>query len=55
MINLSLEFDITVTAPEIPDIISAIHYAHQHGVVVVAAAGNDSARASRLSGSRAAT
>jgi serine protease len=43
VINLSLEFDITVTAPEIPDIISAIHFAHQHGVVVVAAAGNDSA------------
>ena len=49
VINLSLEFDITVTAPEIPDIISAIHFAHQHGVVVVAAAGNDSAAASRLS------
>jgi serine protease len=43
VINLSLEFDITVTAPEIPDIISAIHFAHEHGVVVVAAAGNDSA------------
>jgi serine protease len=43
VINLSLEFDISVTAPEIPDIISAIHFAHQHGVVVVAAAGNDSA------------
>jgi len=43
VINLSLEFDITVTAPEIPDIIRAIHFAHSHGVVVVAAAGNDSA------------
>jgi serine protease len=43
VVNLSLEFDITVTAPEIPDIISAIHFAHSHGVVVVGAAGNDSA------------
>jgi serine protease len=43
VINLSLEFDITVTGSEIPDIISAIRFAHQHGVVVVAAAGNDSA------------
>jgi serine protease len=44
VINLSLEFDITVTASEIPDIISAIGFAHRHGVVVVAAAGNDSAQ-----------
>jgi serine protease len=43
VINLSLEFDITVTASEIPDIISAIRFAHRRGVVVVAAAGNDSA------------
>ena len=43
VINLSLEFDITVTGSEIPDIISAIRFAHRHGVVVVAAAGNDSA------------
>jgi serine protease len=43
VINLSLEFDISVTASEIPDIISAINFAHRHGVVVVAAAGNDSA------------
>jgi serine protease len=42
VINLSLEFDINVTASEIPQIISAIGYAHRHGVVVVAAAGNDS-------------
>ncbi len=44
VINLSLEFDITVTASEIPDIIRAINFAHRHGVVVVAAAGNDSSR-----------
>ena len=44
VINLSLEFSITVTAGQIPDIISAINYAHRHGVVVVGAAGNDSSR-----------
>ena len=51
VINLSLEFDITGRpASQIPDIISAIHYAHRHGVVVVAAAGNDEHRAARLPG-----
>jgi serine protease len=42
VINLSLEFDISVRARQIPNIISAINFAHRHGVVVVAAAGNDS-------------
>ncbi len=42
VINLSLEFDKSVTASEIPEVISAIGFAHRHGVVVVAAAGNDS-------------
>src|SRR5262249_10556307 len=32
------------TAPEIPDMTSASGSAHRHGVVVVAAAGNDSSR-----------
>jgi len=44
VINLSLVFDSTVTAAQIPDITSAVNFAHRHGVVVVAAAGNDSAR-----------
>lgn len=41
VINLSLEFDPSVTGSEIPDIISALGYAHRHGVVVVGSAGNE--------------
>jgi len=41
VINLSLQFSLDVHASNIPDIIGAIQYAHQHGVVVVGAAGND--------------
>jgi serine protease len=40
VINLSLEFDHRVVASEIPEIISAIRYAHSRGAVIVAAAGN---------------
>src|SRR5829696_2116651 len=40
VINLSLEFDRRVVAAEIPEILSAIQFAHGHGVVIVAAAGN---------------
>src|SRR4051812_47146928 len=40
VINLSLEFDSSITASQIPDIVSAIRYAHTKGVVVVGAAGN---------------
>jgi serine protease len=40
VINLSLEFDRRVVADEIPEILSAIHFAHSRNVVVVAAAGN---------------
>jgi serine protease len=43
VINLSLEFGFGVTASEIPDIISAIGYAHRRGAVIVAAAGNEGA------------
>ncbi len=41
VINLSLVFDNSVRAADIPGIISALTYAHRHGVVVVAAAGNE--------------
>jgi serine protease len=43
VINLSLEFDLSVTASSIPGVLRAIAYAHDHGVTVVAAAGNDGA------------
>ena len=43
VINLSLEFlpSQVRSATEIPEIVSAIDYAHRHGVAVVGAAGND--------------
>ena len=41
VINLSLEFDPSVNQGDIPDILSAIRYAHSRGVVVVAASGNE--------------
>jgi serine protease len=45
IINLSLEFSVNppTQASDIPDVISALRYAHQKGVMVVAAAGNDQA------------
>ncbi len=42
VINLSLEFDPSITARQVPGIISAIRFAHRKGAVVVAAAGNES-------------
>jgi serine protease len=42
VINLSLEFDLSVTAGDIPDILAAIRFAHGRGAVVVAASGNES-------------
>ncbi|MGH2872396.1 MAG: S8 family serine peptidase, partial [Solirubrobacteraceae bacterium] len=41
VINLSIQFSPGTTRGQIPDVASAITYAHNHGVVVVGAAGND--------------
>jgi serine protease len=41
VINLSLEFSPGVTASDIPELISALNFAHRHNVLVVAAAGNE--------------
>jgi serine protease len=41
VVNLSIEFTPGTTSSEIPDVVSAITYARNHGAVVVAAAGND--------------
>jgi serine protease len=40
IINLSFEFSSTVTASQIPDILDALRYARQRGVLVVGASGN---------------
>jgi serine protease len=45
IINLSLEFSSEVRAPDIPELMEALHYANRHGVVVVAAAGNEGSTA----------
>jgi serine protease len=40
IVNMSFEFDIGLTAAQIPDVISALRRAHRKGVLLVAAAGN---------------
>jgi serine protease len=42
IINLSLEFPAAISAAEVPELTQALRYANEHGVLVVAAAGNDS-------------
>jgi serine protease len=41
VINMSLEFDTSVTASQIPEIVSAVRYAHHKNAVMVAASGNE--------------
>src|SRR6201999_3271999 len=41
IINMSLEFDSTVGGRDIPELIDAIAYAREKGVLVVAASGNE--------------
>ncbi len=41
VINMSVEFNASETARDIPDVISAIRYAQHKGVVLVAASGNE--------------
>src|SRR5215207_10974886 len=42
VINLSIEFPAELRAAQIPDVLSALRYAHERGVLVVAASGNES-------------
>jgi serine protease len=42
IINLSLVFDESQRAQDLPPIIAAVRYAHRKGVIVVGASGNDS-------------
>jgi serine protease len=41
VLNMSLEFDPSIAAADVPELAKALHYAYKHGVVVVAAAGNE--------------
>jgi serine protease len=41
VINMSFEFDAGLTEEDVPNVASALEFAHKAGVVVVAAAGND--------------
>jgi serine protease len=45
IINLSLEFSSDVGASEIPELLSALTYAHRKGALVIAASGNEAHRA----------
>jgi serine protease len=42
VLNMSVEADADLRAADMPEVISAIRYAHTHGVTMVGASGNDS-------------
>ncbi|HWD64494.1 MAG TPA: S8 family serine peptidase [Solirubrobacteraceae bacterium] len=44
VVNLSLQFGDGLSASDIPNVMSALQYANDHNVVVVAAAGNDASK-----------
>jgi serine protease len=44
VINLSLEFELGITASEIPELVEALAYAHRRGVFLVGASGNEAHR-----------
>jgi serine protease len=41
VINMSVEFDTSLRAGDIPEVIAALHYADRHNVTLVAASGNE--------------
>src|SRR3954469_5984408 len=45
VINLSLEFSTDVGASEIPELLSALRYAHSRGAMVISASGNEAHQA----------
>ena len=53
VINMSFEFDIGLTASQIPDVISAMRYAHRKGVAARRGRGQHRGHARRLPGARA--
>jgi serine protease len=42
VINMSVQFDNSLRARDVPEVIDALRYAHKHGVVMVGVAGNQS-------------
>src|SRR5205085_11345604 len=41
VVNMSVEFDTSLHAGDIPEVISALHYAKRKGLTLVAASGNE--------------